>query len=261
MRHSVAEHTDRWLNSVEAGENPHEHLVPRRTIVWQEDRACLGDTPEDRTAFEQDTVVDFGRDSVKVLGAFRHGHVAGADLSRVRLRAADKLLLEGPADGFRSLSEAGDVTSVTQPSGRAFRRRQAPIAIVVLLGIVILAALNVMPIGILALIAEAGILLLRCIENDEAWQSVDGSTLVLTFAMLIIGAGREHDGAVALIVDIVTPLLSGLPPFLTLIAVYFMASDCQSSSPTTPLQLFSRLSSSRWRQNLASIRARLPWPS
>lgn len=161
---------------------------------------------------------------VRVLAAFRHGHIAGADLSSVRLRPADKLLLEGSADSFRALADAGDVASITQPSGRAYRRRQAPIAIVALVGIVVLAALNIMPIGILALVGVALILILRCIDSDEAWQSVDGSILVLIFAMLIIGAGLEHTGAVELIVNILKPLLTGLPPFLTLLAIYFVAS-------------------------------------
>ncbi len=169
--------------------------------------------------------LSLGRNSgIRVLAAFRHGHIAGADLSSVRLRAADKLLLEGPADGFRALAEAGDVASVSEPSGRAYRRRQAPVAIIALLGIVVLAALNVMPIGILALVAVAVILLLRCIDSDEAWQSVDGSILVLIFAMLIVGAGLEHTGAVELIVEILTPLLTDLSPFLTLLTVYFVAS-------------------------------------
>lgn len=182
-------------------------------------------TPKRRSVGRSIADLALGRKAgVRVLGAFRHGHIARADLSSVRLRAADKLLLEGPADGFRSLAEVGDVASITQPSGRAFRRRQAPVAIIALLGIVVLAALNVMPIGILALVAVAGILLLRCIDSDEAWQSVDGSILVLIFAMLIIGTGLEHTGAVQLIVDMLTPLLSGLPPFLTLLAVYFVAS-------------------------------------
>lgn len=182
-------------------------------------------TPKRRNVGRSIADLALGRKAgVRVLGAFRHGHIAGPDLSSVRLRAADKLLLEGPADGFQALAEVGDVASVTQPSGRAFRRRQAPVAIIALLGIVVLAALNVMPIGILALVAVAGILLLRCIDSDEAWQSVDGSILVLIFAMLIIGAGLEHTGAVALIVEMLTPLLTGLSPFLTLLAVYFVAS-------------------------------------
>lgn len=182
-------------------------------------------TPKRNTVGRSIADLALGRKAgVRVLGAYRHGHIAGADLSSVRLRAADKLLLEGPAEGFRALAEAGDVASITEPSGRAYRRRQAPVAILALLGIVVLAALNVMPIGILALVAVAVILLLRCIDSDEAWQSVDGSILVLIFAMLIIGAGLEHTGAVALIVDMLTPLLTGLSPFLTLLAVYFVAS-------------------------------------
>ena len=182
-------------------------------------------TPKRHTVGRRIADLALGRNAgIRVLGAFRQGHIAGADLSNVRLRAADKLLLEGSADGFRALAEAGDVASITEPSGRAYRRRQAPIAILALLGIVVLAALNVMPIEILALIAVALILILRCIDSDEAWQSVDGSILVLIFAMLIIGAGLQHTGAVELIVGILTPWLTGLSPFLTLLAIYFVAS-------------------------------------
>ena len=182
-------------------------------------------TPNHRTAGR--TIADLSlatKAGVRVLGAFRQGHVAGADLSSVRLRAADKLLLEGSSASFRVLAEANDVASVTEPSGRAYRRQQAPVAIIALLGIVVLAALNVMPIGILALVAVAVILVLRCIDSDEAWQSIDGSILVLIFSMLIIGAGLQYTGAVQVIVGFLTPFLIGLPPFLTLLVVYYLAS-------------------------------------
>jgi di/tricarboxylate transporter len=161
---------------------------------------------------------------MRVLGAFRPRHVAGADLSSVRLRPADKLLLEGTADGFDELTRSGDVVSVSEPRGRAFRRRQAPIAVLTLVGIVALAAFDVMPIGILALIGVAAILVLRCIDNDEAWASIDASILILIFAMLIVGAGLENTGAVELIVGSLTPWLEGMPPFLTLLAVYAVGS-------------------------------------
>lgn len=182
-------------------------------------------TPKRYNVGRQISDLALGRNAgVRVLGAFRHGHIAGADLSSVRLRAADKLLLEGSTEGFNALAETGDVVSITEPSGRAYRRKQAPIAVISLLGIVTLAALDVMPIGILALIAVAVILILRCIDSDEAWQSVDGSILVLIFAMLIVGAGLEHTGAVELIVSFITPWLGGMSPFVTLLAVYAIAS-------------------------------------
>ncbi|SLN11410.1 Citrate transporter [Roseivivax jejudonensis] len=164
------------------------------------------------------------RAGIRVLGAFRPRHIAGADLSSVRLRPADKLLLEGTPEGFEELSRSGDVVSVTSPVGRAYRRRQAPIAVLALLGIVGLAAFDVMPIGVLALVGVAAILILRCIDNDEAWGSVDASILILIFAMLIVGLGLENTGAVELIVSAVTPWLRELSPVLMLLAVYFVGS-------------------------------------
>jgi di/tricarboxylate transporter len=164
------------------------------------------------------------RAGMRVLGAFRPNHIAGADLSSVRLRPADKLLLEGTAEGFEELTRSGDVVSVSEPGGRAFRRRQAPVAVLTLLGIVGLAALDVLPIGILALLGVALILVLRCIDSDEAWASIDASILVLIFSMLIVGLGLEATGAVELIVAFIAPWLEGLSPFVALLAIYFVGS-------------------------------------
>lgn len=164
------------------------------------------------------------RFGVRVLGAHRHRHIPGPDLENVRLRPADKLLLEGPPSGFDALAEEADLVSVSRPAGRAFRRRKAPIAILGLAGVVILAAWGLADIGILAMIAVAAILLLRCIDADEAWDSIEGSILVLIFAMLIVGKGLENAGSVALIVDTVAPVLKTMSPLIALLAVYFLAS-------------------------------------
>ena len=48
----------------------------------------------------------------------------------------------------------------------------------------------------------ASILVLRCIDNDEAWASIDAGVLVLIFSMLIVGTGLQHSGAIALIVEV-----------------------------------------------------------
>ena len=164
------------------------------------------------------------RYGVRVLGAHRHRHIPGPDLENVRLRPADKLLLEGPAEGFDALAEEADLVSVSRPSGRAFRRSKAPIAVLALAGVVILAALNLMDIGILAMLAVAAILVLRCIDAEEAWGSIEGSILILIFAMLIVGAGLANTGAVELIVRYLAPFLTDVPPVVALVVVYFVAS-------------------------------------
>ncbi len=164
------------------------------------------------------------RYGMRVLGAHRQGHSVGADLRSARLRPADRLLLEGPAAGFDAMAQSGDVVTITRPAGRAYRRRKAPLALVALLCVVVLAAFDVAPIGILALIAVAALLVLRCIDSDEAWGSVEGSILVLIVSMLIVGAGLQASGAVDLVVSALLPRVSGLSPIWTLVLIYALTS-------------------------------------
>ncbi|MBO6901325.1 MAG: SLC13 family permease [Rhizobiaceae bacterium] len=164
------------------------------------------------------------RYGVRVLGAHRHKHIPGPDLENVRLRPADKLLLEGSPEGFDALSQEADLVAVSRPSGRAFRRDRAPIAIAALAAVVLLAAVGFMDISMLAMIAVAAILILRCIDGEEAWASIEGSILVLIFAMLVVGAGLQATGAVELVVMGLAPFLTDMPPLMTLLAIFFITS-------------------------------------
>ena len=164
------------------------------------------------------------RFGVRILGVHRHRHVAGPDLGSVRLRPADRLLLEGTAEALDELSNENELVSISRSTARAFRRTKAPLALLALGLVVALAAFDVMDIGILAMIAVAAILVLRCIDADEAWASIDGAILVLIFAMLIIGQGLVETGAVRLIVEWVTPVMSMVSPFVAMLIVYALAS-------------------------------------
>lgn len=174
-------------------------------------------------AFRTVSELRLGRFGVRLLGISRHRYLPGFDLGSVRLRAADRLLLEGTPEGLAAAAEETDLINVTQPRSRSYRRRKAPIAIAALAGVVLLAAFNVMPIEGLAVLAVAVILILRCIDAEEAWASIDGSILVLIFAMLAIGTGMEKSGAIHAIVDGMEPLLGGGSPFLLLVTLYFLA--------------------------------------
>lgn len=164
------------------------------------------------------------RFGVQVIGIHRHNHVAGKDLASAKLRPADRLLLKGPAAGLDAMSEQGVLVSVTRTSGRAFRRSKAPIVLLALLGVIVLSALKVMDIGILAMLAVVGILVLRCIDSAEAWGTIDGGILVLIFTMLIMGLGLQQAGTIELIVSAISPLMVGLSPLYLLIVVYLLTS-------------------------------------
>ena len=93
-----------------------------------------------------------------------------------------------------------------------------------MLAIIILAAIQVMPIDLLAILGVTIVLLTRCIDPEEAWHAIEGNVLVLIFGMLAIGLGLKGAGTVDLIVNAVEPALTVLPVFLVLILVYALTS-------------------------------------
>jgi di/tricarboxylate transporter len=161
---------------------------------------------------------------VRILGVSRHMHNPGRDLSDVRLRAADRVLIEGPGDAVNHALSTGDLVAASEPRSRPFRRHRAPVALTVMAGVIALSVLNVAPIVTLALIGVAIVLVLHCIEADDAWRSVDGSILVLIFAMLAIGKGLENAGFVDVIVNFLTPFLAEAPPLVLLLSIYALTS-------------------------------------
>lgn len=164
------------------------------------------------------------RFGVYPLAVHRRNQNIGRQLDELVVRVGDTLLLEGAPADIQRLATEMDMVDVSHPTARAFRRGHAPIAILSLLGIVILAGLGVAPILALAVLAMAVVLLTRCIDADEAFSFVEGRLLSLIFAMLAIGAALEHSGAIRLIVDAVAPSLSALPPFFIIWAIYLLTS-------------------------------------
>ena len=159
-----------------------------------------------------------------LLAIHRAGQNLGTNLDNIRLVAGDMLLFEGPAEGVQRLSDDLGVINLSEPTERAYRRSKAPLVLAVVAAVMLLAALEVMPIAALAVIGVAVVILARCIDTDEAYQSLDGRILVLIFAMLALSQAMIDTGAVALIVGAALPFLAELPPILLLAAVYFLAS-------------------------------------
>ncbi|MGB3167559.1 MAG: SLC13 family permease, partial [Alteraurantiacibacter sp.] len=115
---------------------------------------------------------------VRVLGIARPRHVAGPTLADVRVRAGDRLLIAATADAAAALQANVQLTHVTESGIRSFRRDKAPLAIATLAAVVVGAAVFGFPIEAMAVMGVAVVLLTRCLEPDEAWSSLDGSTLV-----------------------------------------------------------------------------------
>ncbi|MBB6425490.1 SLC13 family permease [Sphingopyxis sp. JAI128] len=160
---------------------------------------------------------------VRILGIARFRKTAGPDLPNARVQAIDRILVTGPTEQIEEMYGNPHLYGVGSTSEREFRRSKAPIAIGALAGVILLAAFNIMDIGVAAIIGVGLILLTRCIDADEAWDSIDGNVLVLIFAMLAVGLALENSGSVALVVGELTPMLRDVPPWALVVATYVIS--------------------------------------
>lgn len=160
----------------------------------------------------------------RVLGIGRARHLPGPDLGSVRLRAADSLLVAANDAAITELRANTNLIAEDTSHIRRFRRHRAPIAIGTLAGVVVLAALGVLPVALLAMVGVGIVLVTRCVDAEEAWRSIDGSVLVLIFAMLGIGSALEAIGTIDLIVSAISPWLATLSPLGLILILYFLTS-------------------------------------
>ncbi len=164
------------------------------------------------------------RYGVYPLAVHRRNQNIGRQLDEVVVRVGDTLLLEGAPEDIRRLASDVDLIDIAEPSERPFRRERAPLMVLVLAAVVGLAAFDVAPIHILALIGVVLVLVTRILDPDEAFSYIEARLMALIFAMLAVGAALERSGAVQVIVDAVSPTLSGLPPIVALFCVYLLTT-------------------------------------
>lgn len=154
-------------------------------------------------------------------------HRKGTNLQKrfeeVPLQVGDTLLLEGAHEDLRRLVEDQQLVNIAEPTIRGFRRNKAWIAVGTMLGVVIAAGFEVMPLAGLAVLGVATVLTCRCVEPDEAFKSVDWRILALIVAMLSIGTALEKSGLVETVVHFASPWLGTMGPIVALATIYLLS--------------------------------------
>ena len=131
------------------------------------------------------------RYGVLVLAVHRRGVNLRAEFSDVELKYGDTLLVEGPESTVNALRDNRDFLLLLDVPHAAKRWTKQWIALAVVALVVILATFNVMPIGALAIIAAVTVVILGCLDVEEAYEAVDWKIIFLIFGMLAIGLALE----------------------------------------------------------------------
>lgn len=149
-------------------------------------------------------------------------HSAGGVLDRLapglneqRLKASDVLLVQGPASHINRLKTAGELL-VLDSTTDIPHTRKAPLALSIVLGIVLLAALNILPIAASALLGVMALLLTRCLRWRDATGALSAQVVLIIVASLALGYALMRTGAADWLALVFLSVTFGAPPWMIL---------------------------------------------
>lgn len=129
-----------------------------------------------------------------ILAIRREGAILRRKIAHVMLRAFDTLLVYGPRDKIKELSETGNFIVLGEIEATLQKNRFWWVSLVVIISAVFLAALGLVPILKGALVGMIILLVLRVISTNEAYQTINWQVIVLIAALIPIGIVIQKSG-------------------------------------------------------------------
>ncbi len=176
-----------------------------------------------------------------VLGIRRPGLEGPLDLKTTRLRFGDVLLMQGQWKDILSLRKLRrDFVVMGQPEEMtgAANRKKAPLAFLILCGMLVFMVLEIFPLATTSLLAGLLMILSGCLTIDEAYNTIDWKSIVLIAGMLPMSTALEKVGLINLAADGFTNSLGGFGPVIVLGGLILMTSlftQVLSNTTTTVL--------------------------
>jgi di/tricarboxylate transporter len=161
---------------------------------------------------------------LSVLAIWRGGEAYRSRLRDMALRFGDALLLYGRRERLRVLGSEPDFLVLTEEAQEPPRLEKAPLALLILAGVLVPVLLNWLPIAIAAVAGSVLMILTGCLTMEEAYRSIDWRAIFLIAGMLPMGIAMEQTGAAHLISEGVVRITGGFGPLAVLAGLFVLAA-------------------------------------
>ncbi len=158
-----------------------------------------------------------------VLAIQRRGETIRDKLNTVRLGLGDALLIQAHEAQIKALRGDENFIVLDEVPGVALKHK-APLVLAILAAVVGLAAFNVMPILVTALLGCLAMVLTRCLRVEEAYHAINWQVIFLLGGILPLGIAMQKSGAAGLIAGNAVDMVGHMGPVAVLAAVYLMTS-------------------------------------
>lgn len=156
-----------------------------------------------------------------VVLAVRHrGELRRRGLRHIRLRAGDVLLLRVPRDRLEELAHGSEFVLVSEVPLPSFRKQKMPLALAIAAGVVVVAAIGILPIVVTAVLGAVLMMLTGCLRHTEAIDAIDWNIVFLLAGIIPLGVAMETSGAARLLATLLVNAVGVLGPVALVAAIY-----------------------------------------
>jgi di/tricarboxylate transporter len=155
-----------------------------------------------------------------VLAVQRRGKVLRERLADIHLDGGDTLLLQADKEDVSRLMRSSDLVVTNELTELHVRRDRAIIALPLAIGVIMLAAFNVVPILVAAAVGAVGMVVGGCLTIEEAYQAIDWKVIFLLGGILPLGLAMEQTGTAAWLANGILAPMADLGPLALLAALY-----------------------------------------
>ena len=135
------------------------------------------------------------RYNTTVLAIRRGAELIRERLSTVSLRFGDVLLIQGPKQSLLGLQNHKGLLVIDRLELSNMRHDKAKVAIAIGIGVVLLAAFNVLPIVVSALVGVLLMVITGCLKPGEVYEAVRWDIIFLLAGLIPLGVAMEKSGA------------------------------------------------------------------
>jgi di/tricarboxylate transporter len=175
-----------------------------------------------------------------VVGLWRKDGWLTQEVSKVKLRANDLLVLEGDEEALARVSNDNAFLMMVPFHAEAKVRGRGWVAGAIMLATILLAAFNLMTIEMAAVTGAAAVVLSGCITPNQAYRSIDARIFVFIAGAIPLGTAMQKTGTATLLAGWLQHAVSGWPERVVLLVVFvFVAVITQFMSDSATTALFA----------------------
>lgn len=173
-----------------------------------------------------------------VLAVRQRKEITTNDVSHIKLREGDLLLLFASTKSLNALTAEKLMITLSEYQGTRFSLKRAIPTLLILIGVILAAALNITSILMSALVGSLLIVTTTLMTPKEAYEAIEWKVIFMMAGVLSMGKALEKTGGSDIISAYIYESLGSLDPRITLSTIFlvtFLSTNVLSSKAAAAL--------------------------